>query len=175
MIDKFWSISEEKLLSELDSSVEGISTEKAKLILEKDGENTINTKSEASALKTFLGEFTSPIMLILLLATLISFFTNDVTDGAIILVIIFISAMMSFLQEYRASNAVSNLLETINVEATVLRDKQNKDIPVKDLVKGDVISVSAGDMIPADCRILESKELSVDESSLTGETFPVEK
>lgn len=175
MLDRFWSVEEDELLEKLQTSKDGLSSKAVEERLEKYGSNQLSQRNEESALKIFLNQFNNPIMFILLAATIISFFTNDITDGIIILIIIFISAIMSFFQEYKAKNDVSKLLNVVSIDTKVLRDNSLLDVAVKDIVIGDIISLAAGDIIPADCRIISSNNLSVDESMLTGETFPIEK
>ncbi len=113
--------------------------------------------------------------MILLAAAILSFFLKDISDGTIILSIIIISGGLGFWQEFRATNAVKKLLETISVNVNVLRDGSDIEIPLEEVVPGDIIIFNAGDIVPADCRILQSRDLFVNESTLTGETYPVEK
>ncbi|MCD8178126.1 MAG: HAD-IC family P-type ATPase [Tannerellaceae bacterium] len=93
----------------------------------------------------------------------------------IILVIILFSTLLGFWQERTAGNAVARLLELIHITCTVIRDKEKKEIPIEEVVPGDIINLSAGDVIPADSLIISEDELFIDEASFTGETFPVEK
>ena len=104
-----------------------------------------------------------------------SFYLGDSVNASIILVIIFASSLLGFWQERGATNAVEKLLAVVQTKATVLRDGNQKEIPVEGIVPGDVVLLSAGDLIPGDCLVLESKDLFVNEASLTGETFPAEK
>ena len=122
-----------------------------------------------------MGQFTSPIILILLFAAGLSLYLHDVLDSVIILVIVFISGLLGFWQEYRASNAVARLLERVRATATIVRDGRPIEVPPGDIVPGDVVLLSAGAAVPADGRILESRDLFVDESALTGESYPAEK
>lgn len=174
-MEKFWSKNSNDVLNSLQTTQSGLTQFEAENRLQKYGENVIDQKSREKAYLIFLNQFKSPIMLILMFATIISFFSGDYTDSIIILIIIFLSAIISFLQEYRANTALLDLLKVISVSSIVLRDNNVQEISVKDLVIGDIVLLSAGDIIPADLLILESNNLSVDESTLTGETFPVEK
>ena len=122
-----------------------------------------------------LRQFTSPIILILFLATLISILVGDVIDGLIILAIIIPSGLLSYFQEARAGKIMVGLLHQLTTEVRVLRDGVEKLIPIESLVLGDLLALKAGDVIPADARIVSSDQLAVDESVLTGESFPVEK
>ena len=123
----------------------------------------------------FLSQFKSPITMILIFAEVLSIFLKDYSDGVIILIIIFISSFLSYLHESKAKDAVKKLLSSVSVTSAALRDGSFKELDNANLTIGDIISVKTGDMIPADCLLLEGNSLTSDESSLTGETFPVEK
>ena len=123
----------------------------------------------------FLSQFKSPITMILIFAAVLSIFLKDYSDGVIILIIIFISSFLSYLHESKAKDAVKKLLSSVSVTSAALRDGSFKELDNANLTIGDIISVKTGDMIPADCLLLEGNSLTSDESSLTGETFPVEK
>jgi Mg2+-importing ATPase len=102
-------------------------------------------------------------------------FLKNIVDASIIFSIVLISGLLGFWQEYSASNAVAKLLAIVQIKVAVLRDGKEKEIPVEEIVPGDVVILNAGDIVPGDCLIIESKDLFVDEAMLTGETFPVEK
>lgn len=127
------------------------------------------------SLKILLSQFKSPITLILLFAAVVSFFLHDPTDTVIIVTIILISSLLGFWQEKGAADAFEKLMATVQIRATVLRDGEKKEVPIEEVVPGDIILLSSGDIIPADCLILESKNLFVSEATLTGETYPAEK
>ena len=105
----------------------------------------------------------------------LAFFLHEPTDTIIITTIILISSLLGFWQEKGAADAFEKLLATVQIKAAVLRDGEEKEIPVEEIVPGDIIILNAGDMIPADCLILDSNDLFVSEATLTGETYPVEK
>lgn len=132
-------------------------------------------KNRSDALTLLLAQFKSPVILILIFAAGLSFFLGDPLNALIILVIIFVSSLLGFWQERSATNAVEKLLAIVQVKAMVLRDGNQKEIPVEEIVPGDIVILNAGDLIPGDCLVLESKDLFVNEASLTGETYPVEK
>jgi magnesium-transporting ATPase (P-type) len=111
----------------------------------------------------------------LLAAAILSMIVGETTDGAIILGIVVASVLLDFWQEWSAANAVRELLALIRPTSTVLRDGRPTEVPVEDVVPGDVVQLAAGATVPGDCRILESVDLFVDEAALTGESFPVEK
>lgn len=135
----------------------------------------LRKKKSSSNFMIFLSQFKSPITMILIFAAVLSIFLKDYSDGVIILIIIFISSFLSYLHESKAKDAVKKLLSSVSVTSAVLRDGSFKELDNANLTIGDIISVKTGDMIPADCLLLEGNSLTSDESSLTGETFPVEK
>ncbi|MGA9098362.1 MAG: magnesium-translocating P-type ATPase [Methanotrichaceae archaeon] len=171
----FWSISADKLLGQLNSSMNGLAEPDAENRLKIYGLNTLREKKEASALTLLLSQFKSPIILLLLFSAILSFFLSQGVQALIIVIILLISGVLGFWQEYTATDAVSRLLELVQVKVTVLRGGDQKEIPVEDIVPGDIILLKAGDIIPGDSLIIESKDLFVNEATLTGETYPVEK
>jgi Mg2+-importing ATPase len=143
--------------------------------LKQYGPNLLKPKKRTDTLTLLLSQFKSPLTLILIFAGGLSFFLGDPVNAAIILTIILVSSLLGFWQERGATNAVNELLAIVQTKATVLRDRNRKEVPVEEIVPGDVVLLSAGDLIPGDCLVLDSKDLFVNEASLTGETFPVEK
>jgi len=135
----------------------------------------LSREKNHSAWLLLLQQFKSPIILILLFAIALSFFVGDPTDALIILTIVLASGLLGFFQENGANKATAKLLAIVQVKASVLRDGKPTDIEVAQVVPGDVVQLKAGDIIPADGMLLESNTLFVDESTLTGETYPVEK
>ncbi|GHF07831.1 magnesium-translocating P-type ATPase [Pseudolysinimonas yzui] len=127
------------------------------------------------AIRVLVTQFASPVTLVLAAATLIAVALGDIADGMIILAIIVASGLLGFWQEYRADAAVAELLASVRVMSRVLRGGVEHSVPVRDVVRGDVILLSAGDLVPADARLLETDGLQVDASALTGESFPAEK
>lgn len=174
-VSSFWNLSQEQLLSQLKSTPAGLKESEAKERLVKNGSNSILDKKENNTFGLLLSQFKSPIIMILIFATLLSFYLRDIVDAGIILAIILISGLLSFWQENSANNAVAKLLNMVSIKADVLRDNQETSISVEQIVSGDIIMLKAGDIIPADCLLLQSNILFVDESTLTGETYPVEK
>lgn len=171
----FWNLSTDQVLEQTHSKTAGLSREDAKQRLSQYGANSLQQKHKSSALMLLFNQFKSPIILILIFAAILSIFLKDAADAIIILTIVFISGLLGFWQEQGASNAVEKLLALVQVKATVLRDGQSQEIPNQEVVPGDIVLLSAGKNIPGDCLILESKDLSVDEAALTGETYPVDK
>ena len=173
--DTFWSFSAEEMLKELQATDAGLSGSEAKNRLSRYGENRLKPKKRSGAFSLFFGQFKSPIILILLFATGLSFFLHDTVDASIILAIVLISGMLGFWQEHSANNAVEKLLAMVQIKAAVIRDGVKQEINTEEIVPGDIIVLAAGDIVPGDCMILESTDIFVDEAMLTGETFPVEK
>jgi Mg2+-importing ATPase len=172
--DAFWSMPPEDLLERLQSSTQGLSEETALLRLEQFGPNVLKKSEKATPLRLFLGQFKSPIILILLFATGVSALVQDFADALIILLIVLGSAGLSFYQEYTASSATEKLRARVRINVTVLRKGQERSIPAEDVVPGDVVLLSAGSLVPADGVLLRARDFYVNQAVLTGETFPVE-
>jgi Mg2+-importing ATPase len=153
----------------------GLTSAEARRRLTEFGENRISSERRADALALFVAQFKSPIILILIGAGVVSLFLQDRTDAALILAIVFASGVLGFWQEYSATDAVAKLCALVQTKARVLRDGVEAIIPLAEVVPGDVALLSAGAMIPSDGRLLEARELFVNEAALTGETFPAEK
>ena len=170
-----WSAPLPQLLDTLGSSTEGLSPAEALTRLERLGPNRLTAGPRAGDLNLLLRQFLSPIILILLGAALLSFALESFTDGAIILLIVLLSGLLGFWQERGAARAVDQLLAVVELRCTVVRGGEELQVPVADVVPGDVVVLAAGAGIPADCRLLEERDLSVNEAALTGESFPVSK
>jgi len=171
----FWSISPNDMLKSLESETKGLTGNEANKRLGIYGANRLKPQKRSSVLALLVSQFKSPIILILFFATGLSFFLHDPVDALIILSIVLISGLLGFWQERGASNAVEKLLSIVQIKAAVLRDGSSIEIPIEEIVPGDVVILNAGDIIPGDSLIQNSKDLFIDESMLTGETFPVEK
>jgi len=165
----------EEVVSKLDSDQKGISSEQAKERLSQHGPNQLESPTKPSPLKIFIGKFKDYMVLVLIFAAIISFIAGETTNAYVILGIVVLVAIIGFVQEYKAEKAMEALREMVAPEADVIRDGQMSAIPAADLVPGDVVFLEAGDKVPADGRILEVTSLQVIESSLTGESMPVEK
>ena len=171
----FWSYDKDDVLKQLNSSEAGLTNKVACDRIANYGKNIFYEKKSTSKFMVFLSQFKSPITMILIFAAVLSIFLNDYSDGVIILVIIFLSSILSYLHESKANDSVKKLLSSVSVKSSVLRDGTFQEMDNANLTIGDIINVKTGDMIPADCLLIEDNSLSTDESSLTGETFPVEK
>ncbi|MFI5151838.1 MAG: magnesium-translocating P-type ATPase [Chitinophagales bacterium] len=173
--EPFYHADEDSLIKALNTSSQGLSDEEASTRLKNYGFNKIGSSKRRNSFLIFLNQFKSPITIILIASAILSFFLGEKTDAIIIMIIILISAILGYFQEKGAANAVRKLLEMVSVETRVLRDGEEKSIPIEQAVPGDITLLSAGNMVPGDCRLLESCDLFANEATLTGETFPAEK
>ncbi len=171
----FWALPTTDILTRLNTHETGLSEDEAQKIRRTAGPNRIKPKDTSSTLGLFVSQFKSPISLLLIGAAVLSFFLSDVTDGVIILIIILISGVLSFWQERSASKAMQQLQGIVVAKTTVRRDGNDQELPDEQLVPGDLLTLRSGDLVPADCYLLTANELFVNESTLTGETFPVDK
>ena len=172
---KYWSMSAEDVMKNLNSMPAGLTSKEAALRLKKHGENVIKKKKQDTQLILFLNQFRNPIIIILIVATAISGVTGELTDALIIATIILASAVLSFIQEYSAGNAIEELRAKVQARALVLRDGKFTEISSRGIVPGDIVRVSSGSLIPADARILECSDFFVTQAVLTGESVPSEK
>lgn len=164
----------EEALEELKSSINGISTQEAEKRLKIYGKNKIELEEE-STLKIFIRQFTNPLILILILASFIALYLGDLKDFYFIVGIVFVNGLIGFYQEYKAKTKIKDLLQLSIPKVEVLRDGKVVELSSEDITVGDIIILREGDVIPADVRFIETNNLLVDESLLTGESIPVEK
>ena len=175
VLDAYWSHDAPELLAALATNPRGLSSAEAARRLKRHGPNLVTEQREVAAVRLLLRQFASPLVLILVFGAAISLFVRDWVDAAIILVIVLGSALLGFAQEYRASAAVAALRKRLALSARVRRDGAACKIVTSAIVPGDVIELSAGNLVPADGVILAAKDFLVTEASLTGESMPVEK
>ncbi len=171
----FWSISATEMLQHLETVKEGLTGAEARRRLARYGSNLLKPQKRSDVFTLLLAQFKSPLILILFFATGLSFFLHDPVDALIILTIVLVSGLLGFWQEHSATNAVEKLLAIVQIRVAVLRDGGPQEIPVEEIVPGDIVILNAGDIVPGDCLVQESKDLFIDEATLTGETYPVEK
>lgn len=153
----------------------GLSSSEAAARLEKYGPNAIESSNKKSLAKKIIEQIVDPMVILLIIAAIVSAFTGDVVECVIIIAIVVINAIMSIIQEGKAEDSVAALQKMSSPEATVVRDGQRGHVKAEELVPGDVVVLETGDIIPADMRLIESSNLKIDESSLTGESVAVEK
>jgi len=153
----------------------GLTQAEASERYEKFGPNDVLAERARPLWRAVVDRFSNPLILILLFASALSAWTGDVLSFAIIVAIVLLSVVLDVVQQRRAENAVDALRRSVGLKATVVRDGTEAELPVERLVPGDVVRLSAGDIVPADCRLLEAASLYVNQSLLTGEPYPVAK
>lgn len=165
----------EKLFAELRANTAGLTDKEAEKRSAVYGLNELTRKKKISAVAKFFSYFKNPLILILIVAALISGMTGEKNNFIIITSMIFLSISLNFYQEYKSGRAAEKIAKKLAVRASVLRNGKQEEILVKHIVPGDVICLSAGDIVPADGRIIKADDFFVNESALTGESFPAEK
>ncbi len=171
----FWQLPIATLLERLQASPDGLSNAEAAARLIRFGPNLIHGDRKQALLLQFLSKFRNPLVIILLIASALSAFTGDAASFFIISVIVIISVTLDFVQEYRAGQAAERLRQSVSIRGKVLREGKPLEIPLAEMVPGDVTLLSAGDLVPCDGRILEARDFFVNQALLTGEPYPVEK
>ena len=169
------SIEVEQVLLKLETSRQGLTSVEAKNRFQVHGANELEEEAKSSKLAMLLGQLRSPLVAVLVVAALISFFVDEYIDMIVIIVVIALNAIIGFFQEYKAEAALQALKTLAAPEAEVVREAVEMRIKAKEIVVGDVIALEAGTKVPADARILEAMNLEIDESMLTGESLPVRK
>src|SRR5215510_3276386 len=155
--------------------VKGLSSDEARRRLAEFGPNEPAPVQRATVVKQLLLLFANPLVIILLIASLVSAMIGDVVNASIIIVIVLLSSALNFTQTARSQRTAEQLRKEVAPVATVLRDGEWRLIPRREVVPGDLIQLVAGDLIPADARLVESRDLHVQQAALTGESLPVEK
>lgn len=175
LIREYWTCPLEQVMHALDCSVGGLTTVEAKQRAARWGANNIGTSSSPHMARLILKHFSNPLLLILVFAALISIALREWVDALVVILIVLASATVSVYQEHRASNAVAELRRRIVMHSTAIRDGKQQSVPSTELVPGDIVCLSAGNQVPADGIVIESRDFFVNQSVLSGETFPVEK
>jgi len=171
----FWKLALTELFGLLAASPQGLSGAEAAARLARFGPNLIHTDRKRALPLQFLLKFRNPLVIILLVASALSALTGDAASFFIITAMVLVSVILDFVQEYRAGQAAESLRQSVAVRAKVLRDGLPLEIPLAEMVPGDVALLAAGDLVPCDARVLEAKDFFVNEALLTGEPYPVEK
>ena len=164
-----------KVLESLNTSPSGLSQAEAESRFEEHGPNVVAQEVHHSWVFRLLVTLRNPLVILLSALATISFITGDVRAGTVMCLMVVLGVMLRFVQESRADTAAAKLKAMIKVTATVIRDGQQAEMPLSHLVPGDMVALAAGDMIPADIRVVTSKDLFIVQASLTGESMPVEK
>jgi Mg2+-importing ATPase len=163
------------VLKELGSQLDGLSEAEADSRLKQVGTNEIAREKHQSALMRLLGNIKNPLVLLLLALGVLSFLTGDLRATMVIFVMVVLGVVLRFFQEMRADNAAEKLQAMVSNTATLVRGGKEEEVSLKMLVPGDIIRLAAGDMVPADVRVLSAKDLFLNQAALTGEALPVEK
>src|SRR5665647_2438148 len=163
------------VLQQLASRLDGLTQAEADARLKQYGLNEIAREQRLSALMRLLGNVKNPLVLLLVALGVLSFLTGDLRATIVIFVMVILGTVLRFVQEMRADNAAEKLQAMVSNTATLMRDGKEKEVPLKMLVPGDIIRLAAGDMAPADVRVLSAKDLFLNQAALTGEALPVEK
>jgi magnesium-transporting ATPase (P-type) len=164
-----------EILEKLKTSLEGLADEEAKKRLGQYGPNALPEKSRISPLGIFFRQFKSPLIYILLAAATVSLFLENFVDAAVILVVVIFNAIIGTTQEFKAEESLRALRRMVVPRAKVIRGGVEREIRTEEIVPGDLVLLSSGSRVPADLRLLQSIELLIDESMLTGESVPAEK
>jgi Mg2+-importing ATPase len=170
-----WSLPPEQLVAALGADANGLTIAEAALRLKRYGPNALAVTKKQGAPGLFANQFKSPLVVILIVASIVSLIANEWIDAAVVLAVVFGSTILGFIQEYVASNAIEKLRSQVTINSVVLRGGQAQTMPSTQVVPGDIVMLSAGSLIPADGVVLEAKDFFVNQAVLTGETFPVEK
>jgi len=165
----------EEFLGRLSTSVSGLSPREVERRLEIYGYNELARRKKRVVIVEFVSHFKSPLIILLLFAGFISALVGHVVDAAVIFPIVLVSVVLDFYEEFKAEKAAEMLKQKVTTTVTVIRDGTKREVRFAEIVLGDIVCLSAGDIVPADARVINAKDLFVDQSALTGESFPVEK
>lgn len=174
-MDKQWKLSQEELLQELNSSMNGLTTEEAKKRLEQYGYNKLQEGKRKGVLQVFAEQFADLLVVILIIAAIISAITGGVEGTIVILAVLILNAILGTVQHFKAQKSLDSLKAMAAPNARVIRDGQKMEVPAAELVPGDILLLEAGDVTAADGRVLQNFSLQVSESALTGESENVNK
>ena len=173
--EEIWTVPVEQILARLSTTPAGLDSASVQARLKTYGPNDAATVKKTPLWLQFLSRFRSPLVIILLVASGLSAATGDIASFVVVLTIVTMSMTLDFVQEVRAQNAVEALRNSVAVQTTVRRDGATASLPIDQLVPGDIVQLIAGDLIPADARLLESRDLFVNQALLTGEPYPAGK
>jgi Mg2+-importing ATPase len=171
----FWALERDDLVSRVASASDGLSTAEAEARLRRDGPNAVTQDAVAATWRLLLRQVESPLVLILVFGSLVSMALREWLDATIILTIVLGSVLLGFWQEYGASQALAKLRRRLALNVEAMRDGAWRSVPVSTIVTGDIVRLSAGNLVPADAVLIEARDFLVSEAALTGESFPVEK
>ncbi|MBU2495207.1 MAG: magnesium-translocating P-type ATPase [Candidatus Omnitrophota bacterium] len=172
---EYLSFSPEEILRKLNTSLKGLSEIEVESRLEKYGHNEPARKKRRTIIVQILSKFINPLVIVLLIIASFSLFFGEKISAVLVFLMAAMSVFLSFIQEHRAGKEAEKLSEMVRATATVYRNGRLREIKIREIVPGDIVDLSAGDMIPADLRIISGKDLFINQASLTGESFPIEK
>lgn len=172
---KWYQLTKEAILSKLQTTDKGIQDIERQQRLESNGFNTIEEKQALKPWQKFFKHFTDLLMIVLLFASILKMITGDYVESAIIFLVVIINGLVGYWQERKAQDSLDGLKQMMGQEAVVLSDGVKATIPNETVVVGDIVSLNAGDVVPADLRLIDVHDLIIEESILTGESEPVEK
>ncbi len=175
MKENWYLLSKEETIEKTNSNIEGLTKKEASYRLNKNGKNELPKSKQKTFLGVFISQFKNPIVYILLITMILSFIVGEYIDGLFILFVILIDAVLGSVQEYKSNKNAEALASLIKIETLVIRNGEEIQIPSENLVVGDIVLLESGTKVPADLRLIESQNLSIDESLLTGESLPREK
>ncbi len=171
----WYQLDTEEVFKKLSSSHEGLTESEAGSRLSTYGPNKLPEQEQISKLKILIHQFTSPLIYILLIASIVTFILGEFIDTAVIILVVLLNAVIGYLQEYKAEQSVRALKQMVVPKARVVRDGKEKEIHSEELVPGDIVLLTSGAKVPADLRLFHTLELKVEEAMLTGESIPSDK
>ncbi|HPO52788.1 MAG TPA: magnesium-translocating P-type ATPase, partial [bacterium] len=174
-ITELVGLTQEQVFSRFGTSIKGLSDEEAEQRLQEYGFNELFKPKKRSIVFQIASKFLNPLVIVLLIIAIFSIVFGEIASAILVILMAIGSVSLSFFQEHRAGKEAEKLSEMVRPTATVYRNGITKEIPIREIVPGDIVYLSAGDMVPADLRIVSCKDLFVNQASLTGESFPVEK
>ena len=174
-VKHFWSYTPDQLFTLLDSNKYGLSDDEALTRLHGQDQNKISYHPWKKNFFILLGQYKSPLVLLLVFAATLSLVLGEYSDSSIVIVVLLLTGIFGFIQERTAGKAVEKLQELVRNTASVKRSGVEKEISIEEVVQGDIVSLNAGDIIPGDAFILEANDLHINQAILTGESYPVEK
>ena len=172
---KHFTKSKEKLFEEFQTSLKGLSNSEIEIRLKKYGKNNLVEKEKDGILKIFLNQFKDSLVIILIIASIISFFSGNKESTFVILLVLVLNSILGTVQSIKAQKSLDSLKKMSSPKCKVIRNGENHEIDSADIVPGDIVIIEAGDIVPADGRIIENFSLLVNENSLTGESNSIEK
>ncbi|MFQ7234536.1 MAG: HAD-IC family P-type ATPase, partial [Enterococcus hulanensis] len=172
---KWYKQSSEEVLNKVESQITGLTTEEREARLKNNGPNKMEEKEQVKLWRKIAKHFTDLLMIVLIVAALLKFATGEAVEGGIIFLVVIVNGFVGYWQERKAEESLDGLKQMMGQEATVLNEGQPLKLDSEKLVRGDVVILKAGDVIPADLRLIEVHDLTVEESILTGESEAVEK